>query len=246
MRVVIISDIHGNLEALTSAIDKIKRLSVDKVICLGDVIGYGANPVECMEIAIKRFDVCIAGNHEWASIGKTSLDFFNPVSRAAIEWTSRKLAPHHIKYIENLPLSFSNEYFCAFHSSPDNPDRWHYIMNWSEAKKGFANFENQICFIGHSHIPAIWCEESKPLEAVFSDSEANASFVLDKHHRYIVNVGSVGQPRDGDPRGCLVIFDTDKMTLNFYRFLYDIVSAQKKIFAAGLPSSLAERLTVGI
>lgn len=246
MRIAIISDIHGNFEALTSALCEIRQFCVDKIICLGDIVGYGASPVECMELAMENIETCVAGNHDWATVGKTQIGFFNAVSRAAIEWTSRKLAPHHIKYLENLSVSFSNGSFHVVHASPNKPHQWHYIMTWNDAKEAFSHLDKQVCFVGHSHIPVIWSEEGRLIRVVFSASETSASFTIGESSKYIINVGSVGQPRDGDPRGCFVIFDTDKKLVSFHRFLYDIISAQNKIFYAGLPSFLAERLGAGI
>lgn len=240
MKIAVISDIHSNLQALQRALEVIDSLGVEKIHCLGDVVGYGANPKECIEIVREKCDLVIAGNHDWGAVGKTDISKFNKSARAAIEWTGEMLDFRERKYLLNLPLIEKRDDFCLAHGTPGEPEHWKYLQYSSMLPGQFAAFDSRVCFIGHSHSPVIWSDfGQKDLP------ENRKAFAFDENTRYIVNVGSVGQPRDGDPRLCIVIYDTDKAELEFIRANYDVETAAENIKKAGLPVNLASRLYRG-
>ncbi len=246
MRVGFISDIHGNFEALEVALSRLSREGVDRVVCAGDLVGYGADPIKCVEAVQKTADVVVAGNHDWAAVGKTDITYFNIYGRKAIVWTSNVLPPHQRKFLADLDLSYADESWCVVHSTPHRPQDWNYILTPGDALRQFEFFEKRICFVGHSHVPAVFSEKGGAFGISIPFNEESLLLQLTPDDRYIINVGSVGQPRDGDPRGCVVIFDADELTVKFIRFFYPVDRAQEKIISAGLPSFLAERLGQGI
>jgi len=235
----LISDIHSNLEALDSVVETIGK-SVDRWICLGDTVGYGANPNECVEIVRELTGHAIAGNHDRAAVGLTDSDYFNPIAKAAIVWTGRILKKENRRYLKSLELTMKIEDSYFVHSSPSNPSSWQYIFSLDDAVHEFSHFTERICFVGHSHL-AFAIKEHQEHYQVVEDRE----FHLSKSDRYLVNVGSVGQPRDLDPRACSVIWDDENSILRFIRVEYDVERAQKKIVDAGLPQFLADRLKYG-
>ncbi|MEO0122682.1 MAG: metallophosphoesterase family protein [candidate division WOR-3 bacterium] len=241
MKAAIISDIHSNLEAVQAVIKDIKKRRIKNIFCLGDVVGYGANPNECADICFKESDVIIAGNHDWATTDKTDTSNFNKVAATAVKWTKEHIKPEYYKKLRELPLTQKIDNLLLVHSTPENPEEWHYLFNLDEFEKQFNFFTEQICFIGHSHIPS----------AVFQDDNGYTDFLHEnpfpiiKKRRYIINVGSVGQPRDLDPRASYVIYDGNKNSIEFVRIEYNIPLAGQKILEAGLPEILSERLLVG-
>lgn len=234
-----ISDIHSNLEALERVIEKVGK-SVDQWICLGDLVGYGANPNECVEIIRDLTSHVIAGNHDRAAVGLTNTNYFNPIAKAAIVWTGRILRKENKEYLKKLKLTLKlgNSYFV--HSSPSNPSAWQYIFSLDDAVYEFSHFKEMICFIGHSHL-AFAIKQDGGQYRIIEDSE----FSLNEEHKYLINVGSVGQPRDLDPRACCVVWDDEIGALHFFRVEYEVEKVQKKIVDAGLPQFLADRLKYG-
>lgn len=241
MRYALISDIHANLEALEAVVAEIDKLSVDSIMCLGDVIGYGPNPNECAETIRQRCAVCLIGNHDEASLGEVDLSFFNYVAREAIEWTAKELSEHHKAYLRSLPYVHDFDDCMIVHASPDNPDRWNYILSLDDATQGFEAFTQQACFIGHSHTP--WVIELNPAGRM--QVHQHYPVVLKDHHRYLINVGSVGQPRDRNPAAAFGVFDDSVREYRLIRADYDIAATQAKIRETGLPSFLADRLANG-
>lgn len=239
MRYAIISDIHSNLEALDVVRLQIERIKPDAVICLGDIVGYGASPNQCVEMIMGIVDTCLAGNHDWGVIGRTDLSYFNRYAREAAIWTARNIEPSARQYLEGLALVYSIEPDLRFvHATPGNPERWDYIFTIADATRQFRQFNEKICFVGHSHVPGvIEMQRDGRVEATLASSK------IEQGCRYIVNVGSVGQPRDGDPRACLCIYEDDQVRIE--RFEYDIELARKKIIMAGLPRILGDRLLWG-
>lgn len=241
MKAAIISDIHSNLEALQAVIKDIKKRRIKNIFCLGDLVGYGANPNECIELCFKEADVIIAGNHDWATIDKTDLSNFNKVAAAAVQWTKKHISQENLKIIQQLPLTHKIDDLFLVHSTPVHPEEWHYLFSLEEFQKAFDYFDAQICFIGHSHIP----------DAVFQDTNGYTDFVREnpfpiiKKRKFIINAGSLGQPRDLDPRASYVIYDGNRNSIDFIRIEYNIPLASQKIIDAGLPEVLAERLLVG-
>jgi len=246
MRIGFLSDIHGNLEALEVALAKLDAANPDKIICIGDVVGYGADPGKCVDMVQSRADVVLAGNHDWACVGKTDITYFNKFGRKAILWTSEVLMPHHRAFLAQLQLIHTDSGWCAVHSTPHEPSRWRYIMFPADAIEQFMHFGQKLCFIGHLHIPGIFTDHGEQFGIGVAFNEERITVPISNDHRYIVNIGSVGQPRDGDTRGCVAIYDSDNKTVEFIRFFYEVPRTQEKIIAAGLPEFLAERLAQGV
>jgi len=232
MRLAIISDIHSNLEALTEALTIISAKKIDDIICLGDTLGYGANPRECLSLVQSVTGHILRGNHDEASVDISKTEYFNRYARFAAEWTHKQLTPEEMEFIKRLPSSIELYGLLFTHSSPFEPDEWHYIVSYDDAKINFPLFSAPVCFIGHSHLPGIYCEDRITRDIV-------------PGKKYIINVGSVGQPRDNDPRLSFGLFDTETLKYENIRAEYDIDSAAEKIIKAGLPKSLALRLYDG-
>ena len=232
MRLAIISDIHSNLEALTTTLDLIGQRTVDQTVCLGDVVGYGANPKECLALVRERCSVVILGNHDLAAANLSAAENFTANARKAIRWTNEVLSEEEKKYLRALPYTAELEDILLVHGSPYEPEEFHYVLSVWDAVGCMRSFTQKICFIGHSHVPDIFTENGRAL-SVGPDG------------RYLINVGSVGQPRDGNPMLSFGILDTDGWTYENIRRAYDVESAARKIIAAGLPYALAERLLVG-
>lgn len=241
MRFAILADIHSNLEAFESVLgDADSRGGFDKIWCLGDVVGYGPDPNECIK-RLRQFEhVCIAGNHDWAAIGKMDTSDFNPVAAAAANWTAEQLTAEDREYLLSLPVILCEDDFTLAHGSPREPI-WEYLLSTEAAQDNFAYFETAYCLVGHSHIPLIF--ELVDDKAVFIDF-GETSLALE-HKRMIINPGGVGQPRDGDPRASYAIYDSDAQTVSHYRVEYDVPATQKKMAERGLPTPLILRLSVG-
>ena len=241
MRYAIISDIHGNLEAFEAVVSAISKERVDELFSPGDIVGYGANPVECIALAKKLNIKTVLGNNDAACNNLTDLDYFTERARNAVIWTLQKLSRSDMEFLKKLDLKFSNKYFSIVHGTLHEPQKFHYMTNSDVASDTFEIMKNPICFVGHSHIPGV---------AILSNGKItyveNQKIKLKNSEKLIVNAGSVGQPRDGDPRACYVIYDTDKKTIEFKRVKYDVAKAKKKILDAGLPASLGKRLEQGI
>ncbi|MCK9408782.1 MAG: metallophosphatase family protein [Bacteroidetes bacterium] len=233
MKIAIISDIHSNLEALQSTLTQIDTLGVTTIYCLGDIVGYGANPNECVEIMRERNIPCIAGNHDKAVIKEISIDDFSAIAKEAVHWTRSVLSDVNRTFLEGLEYQIFAYNSLFVHSSPDLPQNFRYILSPGHAIESFKHFFLPICFIGHTHRPAVFCEDG------FSNT-------ISLGKKFIVNVGSIGQPRDGDRRGCCVVFDTDRYSIEHLRIEYDVDVTRKKIIEAGLPQKLGDRLLVGI
>ncbi len=241
MIIAIISDIHGNLEALEKALELIDQVEVDEVLCLGDVVGYGADPNECIDRVRSRCSVVLLGNHDAAAVGLTSVEYFNTHARRAAFWTRDRLTEENTEYIRSLPLEHRTDYFLAVHASPHEMEEWHYVTNQGVADDAFAEFEDPVCFIGHSHVPILFREGGARGERL-----TEGTITLPEKTRSIVNVGSVGQPRDNDSRLSFGVYDSEKRTVTIRREKYDVAAASEKILRAGLPEMLATRLHLGV
>lgn len=240
MRIAIISDVHGNLEALDAVLEDIKAYQTGDILFLGDSVGYGPDPAECIKILKKDSRLLLAGNHDRAVTGRTDVNYFNPHARAAVEWTQEVLGDEDKLFLDGLPIveRLSDEGIYLVHSTPKEPEQWHYLLTTWDAHINFLFFDERICFLGHSHQPVI-IEKTTEGELIIYRNGVE----LKEGCRYIVNVGSVGQPRDGNPDASYAMFDDDRIEIR--RVSYDIVSTQKKMRKAGLPSFLIERLTMG-
>lgn len=236
----IISDVHSNLEALHSVLKEIDKERVTALFFLGDAVGYGHDPNTCTEILRSAAKVFIAGNHDRGAVGLTDLSFFNTYAKIAIDWTRDVLTDKNREFLKSLPLTceVEEENIFLVHGSPKDPERWHYLEGKKSAVKNFPYFQQSYCFAGHSHIPFI-AEQSNNGETVLYHTSAE----IRDDCRYIINTGSVGQPRDGNPDACYVIFRSNLIEIK--RVPYDILLAQKKMKAAGLPEHLITRLAKG-
>jgi predicted phosphodiesterase len=232
-RFAIISDIHGNLEALTRAFEVIDEERVENIVCLGDTVGYGANPVECLKLVRSRCSIILLGNHDAASIDLAVANQFTLNAQLSAIWTFGALDEESKKFLHTLQPTHPTADVLFSHGSPYEPDEWHYVISEFDTREAFHAFTERICFVGHSHIPVIFSEEG--------DTDA-----ISETGRFIVNVGSVGQPRDGNPDLSFGIFDEKDWSYRNLRVEYDVRTAAKKIRDAGLPRALAERLTVGM
>ena len=240
MRYAIISDIHSNLEAFEAVLLDCDREGITKFFCLGDIVGYGANPAECLE-RIKRLDVIsVAGNHDWAVAGNIQPTNFNAVAKEAVVWTKENLKPEDIAYLSHLELFKEHDDFYLVHATLHEPEEFIYLNDITESRKTFALMNHQICFLGHTHVPVIFIEHNQDIK-ICDQHECP----LEPNKKYIVNVGSVGQPRDKNPKASYGIYDADRATIQIKRVPYDIGRAQEKILKAGLPMSLAYRLALG-
>jgi diadenosine tetraphosphatase ApaH/serine/threonine PP2A family protein phosphatase len=242
MRYAILADIHSNLTALNAVLDDIaKQGKVDELWCLGDIVGYGPEPDECISLLRKLNAVCVAGNHDVGAIGKIDLIYFNPLAAQALEWTAEKLNPVDLRYLEDLPKSIDRGNFLLVHGSPSSP-LFEYIISISSAERNFSFFQTRYCLVGHTHAPAAFRQEGKKVSAPLIMPGRGILFGDEK---VIINPGAVGQPRDGDPRASYGIFDTEDNFFRLFRVEYDIRATQDKMVQAGLPLQLVMRLEAG-
>jgi diadenosine tetraphosphatase ApaH/serine/threonine PP2A family protein phosphatase len=242
MRYAILADIHSNLAALTAVLADIEgKGGVDEIWCLGDIVGYGPEPGECIKLLRKYHPVCIAGNHDLGAIGKLELSYFNPAAAEACQWTAAKLNPVDARYLEDLPRTIQKGDFFLVHGSPVDPVL-EYIISTSIAEKNFSFFNERFCLVGHTHVPMAFKQED---ESYTSIALLPGIGLVIGSHRMIINPGAVGQPRDGDPRASYAIYETEGHMLRVYRIPYDIRVTQDKMMQAGLPIQLVTRLEVG-
>lgn len=239
MRYAIFGDIHGNLEALTAVIEEIGKADIDECICLGDLVGYGGNPEECVERVRELNSLCVAGNHDYAAIGHLDISFFNALARDAAVWTSKALSGRSKDYLQSLSFVEHLTNFVIVHGSLQAPEAFNYIQTVREAEYTFRLMDKNVCFCGHSHIPLTFFD-SEPMTYSL-DTEVQ----LKPETKVIVNVGSVGQPRDERPEASFAIYDEDAGRVELKRVGYDVQTAAKKITEAGLPEPLALRLFLG-
>jgi predicted phosphodiesterase len=240
MRYALISDIHSNLEALEAVLGDAQEQGVEGYLCLGDIVGYGAQPHVCLEKLRGLNVIAIAGNHDYAACGKTDTRYFNTYARRAAQWTMQKLGEDDRSFLAALPLVHRTDKFCMVHGSLDHPEHWEYILSEEDAFRSFLLLMEPVLFVGHSHVPFIFAYQNKQVQG-FEPKD----FKLDPAVKYIVNVGSVGQPRDLDNRASYCLFDSDQMTIRFRRVPYDFHKTQQKILEADLPEILAQRLELG-
>ncbi len=238
---LIISDVHCNWESLQRFIQLSESIEHDKKVCLGDIVGYNADPNPCVEWIRDHVDIVLAGNHDYGVLNKTDISYFNSYARTACLWSREALTEENIEYLNSLSNAREQDGGTWVHSSPFEPDEWHYVNNQYDGEENFPHFTTQCCFLGHSHKPVIL--ERRPegeVEAIY-----DSKYTLKPECRYIINVGSLGQPRDGNPDPAFAIFDSAVQTVEIRRFSYNIALTQEKIKSQGLPSILAERLEVG-
>lgn len=218
-----LSDIHGNLHALDAVLAEIRNHPVDRIICLGDIVGYGAFPNECVERIADMADATVIGNHDHAAVDLSEISAFNQYAHKAALWTHRQLTDANLQFLESLGYTHEENELLFVHASPQQPEFWHYIFSRSDAENAMAASPYDIAFVGHTHVP----------------------FDLRTLNGRVINVGSTGQPRDGDARAALTLFDDSTGKRTLLRVYYDVDAAADAILAAGLPPFLADRLHMG-
>jgi diadenosine tetraphosphatase ApaH/serine/threonine PP2A family protein phosphatase len=241
----VLSDIHGNLEALRAVLRDAAGEGATEVVCLGDTVGYGADPVACVDLVGERAVRLVAGNHEWGVVGRLDLGWFNSAARAAAVWTAGRLDPAQARYLEGLPLVAALEEATLVHASPTAPEEWDYLLDAEDGHEALRAFDTRLCFVGHSHRAAVWSVGSSGPRFATSEPMPPTTVALEDGRRYLVNVGSVGQPRDRDPRAAYAIWDREARAVALRRVPYDHRAAARKIREAGLPRLLADRLMHG-
>ncbi len=242
MRVLIISDIHANYTAFETVLRDAKG-DWDYVWCLGDVVGYGPDPNDCVEKLQELPHLCLAGNHDWAALNRLDIHTFNPDARRAVDWTRTTLTPANTRWLEALPTTFVIGEFTLVHASPREPI-WEYILEPYVAAMNFPHFETPYCLVGHTHQPVIY-----EMQSDLRDPETIRPAYGQKRqlngHRQIINPGSVGQPRDADPRAAYAILDFDRHVWEHRRVEYDIAAVQRRMRAVDMPERLITRLEHG-
>lgn len=242
MRAAVIADVHSNLEAFQAVLNDLEeRGGADETWCLGDVVGYGPDPHECIKLLRQHRGACVAGNHDWAAVGKLDTSAFNPEAAAACQWTAEALQKDDVGYLAGLPLTLRRGDFTLVHGSPIEPI-WEYVLSTQVARANFGCFDSRFCLIGHSHSPLLFELDAENYCRLHQLPE---QLSLRTENRLIINCGSVGQPRDGDPRASYAIIDTEQETLWHHRVMYDYKVTQEKIRDADLPAHLASRLSMG-
>lgn len=241
MRILVISDIHANLTALETVLADAGH--TDAVWCLGDLVGYGPDPNECVaRVRALPNLICLLGNHDAATINQLNLDTFNPDARFSIEWMQQTLNAENLDYLSRLPTKHVTEQVTLAHGSPRSPV-YEYILDNYMATENFAYFTTPFCFVGHTHLPVHFHLRDSQSLAKLTIPKANTSLTLQP--RAILNPGSVGQPRDRDPRAAYAIFDPDQLTWEYRRVLYDIAAVQARMRRVGLPERHVLRLDIG-
>ncbi len=233
----IIGDIHSNFDALMAVVEDISKAHIDKLLCVGDIIGYAAEPAKCIDLIRELNCTVVAGNHDYAAIGRFPLTYFNDDAKSSVLWTSKQLLRDQLDYLKNLPLVLELDDLTIVHASLNRPEFFTYILSSIDAQRCFDLLNNPVCFFGHTHVPlAIYLNN----ETVHLDK--GNCFHLQTVEKALVNVGSVGQPRDWDIRASYAIYDSSQKTIQIKRVKYDIQSAMSKIRLAGLPAANALRL----
>ena len=240
MKLGIFSDVHANYQALSQVVELLREQGATQFLCAGDIVGYGPDPAACIELVRSLRAVVVAGNHDRGATGRQPADAFNDRARTALAWTIEQLGEGELAYLELLALVEQFDPVHLVHASPAAPENWEYIFTHREAEEEMDAFNLTLCVIGHSHLP--FAAERRNGEVRLVGPER---FTVRPECRYVVNVGSVGQPRDGDPRACCALYDTESRAFRLHRVEYDIASVQARMKRVGLPRYLAERLARG-
>jgi diadenosine tetraphosphatase ApaH/serine/threonine PP2A family protein phosphatase len=233
MKIALISDIHSNLQALLAALSDIDGRGIDEIYCIGDSVGYGGSPNECVDLVRKRASAVVLGNHDLAAVKPSDADYFTKPGKIVAEWTNRTLTAENRQFLAALPFTVEMGVCTLVHASPEFPPAWQYVNSMDAARDQFAHFKTEICFIGHTHVPVLCGEDLK-------------TFKFKKNMRFLINVGSIGQPRDGNPHLSYGILDTDAWSYENIRIPYDVRAAAEAITSKGLPAILAKRLSQGV
>ncbi|MFQ5956663.1 MAG: metallophosphoesterase family protein [Candidatus Brocadiales bacterium] len=242
MLYAVLGDVHSNFEALDTVLKDIEKEGPDKILSVGDIVGYAAEPGRCLAAVRQVSETIVAGNHDYAAVEKMDIDYFNPHAKEAALWTREHLSQEDKDFLSGLPLvlEMEKEGITLVHGTLYKPEQFYYLQTYHDAELSLKFLHTRICFIGHSHVPVAI------LKTAGMCAETKEEVSLTKAKQAIINVGSVGQPRDRDPRACYVLYDTERELIRFRRLEYDIEGASKKIIEAGLPEFEAERLKVGV
>lgn len=246
MRVGILGDIHANVEALTAVIKAMRNDAVDVFVQVGDIVGYGPEPSRCIEIVQELGCITCLGNHDAAVLDRLDTSYFNNFARAAIHWTKPRLRPQDFEFLRSLELVVHRPEFTVVHGTLHLPDQFGYVISPVEALDSFDQQETPLCFVGHSHVPAIYLRRDAAPQEIHVVPHSEAEISYRGFDRVLMNVGSVGQPRDEDPRAAYGLVDTEQGIASIKRVNYDIAGVQRKIREAGLPDVLANRLALGV
>ncbi len=239
MRYAVLGDIHANYEALEAVLEKYAQEKIDRYVCVGDVVGYGANPIECIAKLKELNCVTVAGNHDFAIVDKLNVDFFNSYAREAALWTRKTISKEDHAWLSALKLVEFVDNFTLVHSTLYSPELFEYIQTSYDAHLSFSNMTTPVCFLGHSHVPVVFIQKRMVTFTM------ETTIKLDMSAKTMCNVGSVGQPRDENPDAAYAIYDTEEKSVWIKRTKYDVEKAARKIIKAGLPEILAERLRYG-
>ncbi|MBA3412653.1 MAG: metallophosphoesterase family protein [Actinobacteria bacterium] len=243
MRVAVISDIHGNLHALESVLSALEPHSPEEIWCLGDLVGYGPRPNECVALVAQQTSICLVGNHDLGVLGRIDLAEFSPDAEAGARWTRSVLSPENRVILESLPSSAETPHGAAqlFHASPRDPV-WEYVLSAQAARDALEATSAPLVLVGHSHVPLA----IRPKGRGVAGGIAPGGFEVELEGRWLLNPGSVGQPRDGDPRAAVLLLDLERRFAKFHRVAYPIERTQRELREHGLPEPLALRLEHGM
>ncbi len=242
MKLAVLSDVHANLEALNAVVRDIESKAVEKVFFLGDAVGYGADPNKCVDILDSLCEVKLLGNHDYVALGLESARNFNPMAQQSIMWTQEKLTDDTIEKLSDFEMEGTFLDYYMVHATPESPTDWNYILDPHDAMRNFDHFSQKFCIVGHSHLPCVFTLNPGDTIAMSGSKEL---FGADADTRYIINTGSVGQPRDGIKDACYLLIDNDTEKFEYIRVPYDLDRAQKKMQKANLPEYLITRLENG-
>lgn len=241
MKYAILGDIHANLEALEAILDDAHKQGAERYACTGDIVGYNADPKACLQQVRQIGCTVVQGNHDYYAACNEPAEFFTPIAQRSIRWTRRQLSPFDRRYLRHLPLIADVDDFTIVHSSLNHPHRWSYILRPRLAEESFRNQFRALCFYGHTHCPTTFIKFADgAIEQSYQDS-----ITIEPNRHYLVNVGSVGQPRDRNPLAAYTLYDSEAHSIKHRRVPYDIATAQRKVRAAGLPFRNALRLAGG-
>ncbi len=244
MRIGILSDVHSNLEALTQAVAALERLAPDRVVCLGDVVGYGASVNECCAMVRKVSEVTLLGNHDAAVAGRMDYSFYYDAARHALDWTAARIDPDHLEWLRSLPYAHRIGEVGFSHGNPVDPQAYEYVFALEQARELVPHLGAlaDVNFVGHSHL----CKAFALHPGGDVNEVVAQRFGLRRGYKYVVSVGSVGQPRDCDNRACFVVYDTVERVIEYHRVPYDIEASAQKIFDADLALNFGKRLFLGV
>jgi len=241
MRILVLSDVHANLAALEAVLTDAAG-KWDKIWYLGDLVGYGPNPNECVELLRQQEHIALSGNHDWAALDKLDISDFNEEARTAVLWTRNRLTEESLAFLDSLPAKRVQDDFTLAHASPRHPV-WEYILDYETAFENFSHFDTPYCLVGHTHVPVLIAEEKGDDLFILTPTYTETIYLEDT--RAIINPGSVGQPRDSDPRAAYALLNIEDMTWEFHRVKYPIEETQTQMRELGLPDALAARLAYG-